>query len=42
MMDKVLTISVAAYNVEKYIGTLIESVIGSQAAVDNAFPTQIP
>ena len=31
-MDKVLTISVAAYNVEKYIGTLIESVIGSQAA----------
>lgn len=32
MMDKVLTISVAAYNVEKYIGTLIESVIGSQAA----------
>ena len=31
-MDKILTISVAAYNVEKYIGTLIESVIGSQAA----------
>ena len=31
-MDKVLTISVAAYNVEKYIGTLIDSVIGSQAA----------
>lgn len=32
MMDKILTISVAAYNVEKYIGELVESIVGSPAA----------